>query len=54
MACWEDASRIYTGHTAHKLSILRCLVRNLLRRETTAKRKQAGWKDGFLLKVLSN
>ena len=48
----EDESRIRTGHAAHNMSILR--------RETTAKggiaarRKQAGWNDAYLLKVLSN
>ena len=46
MAFREDESRIRTGHAAHNLS--------LLRRETTAKRKQAGGNDGYLLKVLSN
>ena len=50
----EDASHIHTGHAAHNLSILRNLALNLLRRETAARRKQAGWNDGYLLKVLSN
>ncbi len=60
MAFREDASRIRTGHAAHNLSLLRRMALNLLRRETTAKggiaarRKQAGWNDGYLLKVLSN
>ena len=60
MAFREDESRIRTGHAAHNLSILRRMALNLLRRETTAKggiaarRKQAGWNDGYLLKVLSN
>ena len=48
------------AHAAHNMSILRRLALNLLRRETTAKggiaakRKQAGWNDSYLLKVLSN
>ncbi len=60
MAFREDASRVRTGHAAHNLSLLRRMALNLLRRETTAKggiaarRKQAGWNDGYLLKVLSN
>ena len=60
MAFREDESRIRIGHAAHNLSILRRMALNLLRRETTAKggmaarRKQAGWNDGYLLKVLSN
>ena len=60
MAFREDESRIRTGHAAHNLSLLRRMALNLLRREPTAKdgiaarRKQAGWNDGYLLKVLSN
>ena len=54
MAFREDESRIRTGHAAHNMSLRRRLALNLLRRETTAKRKQAGWNDGYLLKVLSN
>lgn len=60
MAFREDESRIRTGHTAHNLSILRRMALNLLRHETTAKggiaakRKQADWNDGYLLKVLPN
>ena len=60
MAFREDESRIRTGHAAHNMSILRRLALNLLRRETTAKggiaarRKQAGWNNEYLLKVLSN
>ncbi len=54
MAFREDESRIRTGHAAHHLSILRRLVLNLLRRETTAKggiaagHKQAGWNNEYL------
>ena len=60
MAFREDESRIRTGHAAHNLSILRRLALNLLRRETTAKggiaarRKQAGWNNGYLARILSN
>ena len=60
MAFREDASRIRIGHAVHNLSILRRMALNLLRRETTAKggiaarRKQTGWNDSYLLKVLSN
>ena len=56
MAFWEDESRIRTGHAAHNMSILRRLVLNLLRRETTAKgsiaakRKLASWNDSYLLR----
>ena len=39
MAFREDESRIRTGHAAHNMSI---------------RRKQVGWNDGYLLKVLSN
>jgi len=60
VAFGEDDSRIRTGHAAHNLSLLRRMALNLLRRETTAKggiaarRRQAGWNDRYLLKVLSN
>ncbi|MCE2468506.1 MAG: ISAs1 family transposase [Caldilineaceae bacterium] len=53
MALREDESRIRTGHAAHNLSLLRRLALNLLRRDA-ARRKQAGWNDAYLLKVLSN
>ena len=56
----KDGSRVRTSHAAHNLSILRRMALNLLRQETTAKggiaarRKQASWNDGYLLKVLSH
>ena len=60
MAFREDESRIRTGHAAHNLSLLRRMALNLLRRAAMpplaviSRRKQAGWNDGYLLKVLSN
>lgn len=42
----EDKSPLRTGRAAHSMAILR--------RETTAKRKQAGWNHEYLLRVLSN
>ena len=47
MAFREDENCIRTGHAAHNMSILRC-------RETITKRKQAGWNNGYLPRVLSN
>ncbi len=55
----EDESRIRTGHAAHNMAILRRMALNRLRQEPTAKggiaakRKQAGWNEEYLIKVLS-
>ena len=49
MAFREDESRIPTGHAAHNMSILRREKGGI-----AARRKQAGWNNEDLLKVLSN
>jgi predicted transposase YbfD/YdcC len=55
-----DDSRVRIGHSAHNLAILRHLVLNLLRQETSLKislrqkRLRAGWDDDYVLKVLYN
>lgn len=55
----EDDNRIRQGHAQHNLAIMRRLSLNLLRREKSAqigmvaKRKRAGWRTDYLLKVLS-
>lgn len=53
-----DESRARIGHSAHNLAIIRHLVLNLLRQETTLKtslrqkRLRAGWDDAYVLTVL--
>jgi predicted transposase YbfD/YdcC len=54
----DDASRVHIDHSAHNLAIIRHIVLNMLRQETTLKsslrqkRLRAGWDDTYLLKVL--
>ena len=54
-----DDSRIRQVHAQHNLAVLRRMAFNLLRRENSAKigiaakRKRAGGKTDYLLKVLS-
>jgi predicted transposase YbfD/YdcC len=54
----DDSSRVRIDHSAHNLAIIRHIVLNMLRQETTVKtslrqkRLRAGWDDTYLLKVL--
>lgn len=54
----DDNSRIRIEHSAHNLAIIRHIVLNMLRQETTLKsslrqkRLRAGWDDTYLLNVL--
>ena len=57
---WDgDDGRTRHGHAQHNLAVLRRLALNLLPRENSAKfgiaakRKRAGWKTDYVLKVLS-
>ncbi|MCI0357842.1 MAG: ISAs1 family transposase, partial [Planctomycetaceae bacterium] len=55
----EDGNRTRTDHGPANLALLRRLAASLLKQETTAKggikckRKQAGWDNQYLLKVLA-
>ena len=57
MAFREDESHIRTGQAAHNMAVLRRLALNLLRQKPTAKggitakRKQAGWDEDYLLQL---
>ena len=54
-----DDSRIRQVHAQHNLAVLRRMAFNLIRTEKSAqidisaKRKRAGWKAGYLPKILS-
>lgn len=54
----DDVSRVRIDHSAHNLAIIRHIVLNMLRQETTLKsslrqkRLRAGWDDTYLIKVL--
>jgi len=58
VAFGEDDSRVRKDHGPQNFAILRQLALNLLKHETSlkvgikAKRKQAGWDEAYLLKVL--
>jgi predicted transposase YbfD/YdcC len=56
----EDRSRVRKDQAPENLTVLRHIALNLLKREKTAKggihakQLQAGWKEDYLLKVLSS
>ena len=57
---WDgDGGRTRHGHAQHKLAVLHRMAFNLLSNENSpqigiaAKRKRAGWKTDYLLKVFS-
>ena len=56
----EDASRIRKDHAPENLAIIRHIALNLLKQEKTLKvgvknkRKNAGWDDKYLIKVLTS
>ena len=58
MTFHEDQSRVRQGNSPQNLATLRNISHNLLKRETSlkvgiqGKRRQAGWKEDCLLKVL--
>ena len=54
----EDGKQSRAGHSAENLALMRHFAVNLLKQEKSsrvgieAKRKQAGWDENYLLKVL--
>lgn len=55
----EDDSRIRKGFSAQNMAVVRHIALNFLKKEKSkisirGKRKQAGWDDGFLFKVLAD
>lgn len=54
----DDDSRLRIDHSAHNMAIIRHIVLNMLRQETSLKkslrqkRLRAGWDDAYVLKVL--
>ena len=54
----EDDSRIRIGEAAENMAVLRQMALNILRQEKTSKRGvktkrlQAGWDEGYLVKLL--
>lgn len=54
----EDQYRVRKDHAAENFAILRHIVLNMLRRETTTKkglkvkRRKAGWSKSYLTKIL--
>lgn len=54
----DDQSRLRIDHSAHNMAIIRHIVLNMLRQETSLKtslrqkRLRAGWDDTYVLKVL--
>jgi predicted transposase YbfD/YdcC len=59
MVLADDDSRLRIDHSAHNMTIIRHMVLNLLRQETSLqtslrqKRLRAGWDDSYVLKVLN-
>jgi predicted transposase YbfD/YdcC len=58
LAFREDDSRIRKGHTPQKFAVLRHIALNLLKQDTTLKRRlkskrlKAGWDHDYLLHIL--